>query len=29
MWFKRAMFNRAFLGTPENLRERCAALAGW
>jgi alkylation response protein AidB-like acyl-CoA dehydrogenase len=29
MWFKRAMFNRAFLGTPEVLRERCAALAGW
>jgi alkylation response protein AidB-like acyl-CoA dehydrogenase len=29
MWFKRAMFNRAFLGTPEHLRERCAALAGW
>jgi alkylation response protein AidB-like acyl-CoA dehydrogenase len=29
MWFKRAMFDRAFLGTPEFLRERCAALAGW
>jgi alkylation response protein AidB-like acyl-CoA dehydrogenase len=29
MWFKRTMFNRAFLGTPEVLRERCAALAGW
>ncbi len=29
MWFKRAMFNRAFLGTPEAHRERCAALAGW
>jgi alkylation response protein AidB-like acyl-CoA dehydrogenase len=29
MWFKRAMFDRAFLGTPEALRERCAALAGW
>jgi len=29
MWFKRAMFNRAFLGTPEHLRERCAELAGW
>jgi alkylation response protein AidB-like acyl-CoA dehydrogenase len=27
--FKRAMFNRAFLGTPETQRERCAALAGW
>ncbi|MBW2231696.1 MAG: acyl-CoA/acyl-ACP dehydrogenase [Deltaproteobacteria bacterium] len=29
MWFKRCMFNRTFLGTPEVLRERCAALAGW
>ena len=29
MWFKRTMFNRAFLGTPEWLRERCATLAGW
>jgi alkylation response protein AidB-like acyl-CoA dehydrogenase len=29
LWFKRAMFNRAFLGTPEVLRERCAKLAGW
>jgi alkylation response protein AidB-like acyl-CoA dehydrogenase len=29
MWFKRAMFNRAFLGTPEALRERCATLSGW
>ncbi|MBW2422012.1 MAG: acyl-CoA/acyl-ACP dehydrogenase [Deltaproteobacteria bacterium] len=29
MWFKRAMFNRAFLGTPEALRERCAALGAW
>lgn len=29
MWFKRVMFDRAFLGTPESLRERCAALAGW
>jgi alkylation response protein AidB-like acyl-CoA dehydrogenase len=29
MWFKRAMFNRALLGTPEALRERCAALGGW
>jgi len=29
MWFKRAMFDRAFLGTPETLRERCARLAGW
>jgi alkylation response protein AidB-like acyl-CoA dehydrogenase len=29
IWFKRAMFNRAFLGSPEALRERCAELAGW
>lgn len=29
LWFKRAMFNRAFLGTPEAQRERCAVLAGW
>jgi alkylation response protein AidB-like acyl-CoA dehydrogenase len=29
MWLKRALFDRAFLGTPEALRERCAALAGW
>ena len=29
MWFKRAMFNRAFLGTPEVHRERCAVLGGW
>jgi alkylation response protein AidB-like acyl-CoA dehydrogenase len=29
MWLKRAMFDRAFLGTPEALRERCATLAGW
>jgi alkylation response protein AidB-like acyl-CoA dehydrogenase len=29
MWFKRAMFNRAFLGTPEVQRERCAVLGGW
>jgi alkylation response protein AidB-like acyl-CoA dehydrogenase len=29
IWFKRAMFNRAFLGTPEHLRERCAELADW
>ena len=29
LWFKRAMFNRAFLGTPEAHRERCALLAGW
>jgi alkylation response protein AidB-like acyl-CoA dehydrogenase len=29
IWFKRAMFDRAFLGTPSVLRERCAKLAGW
>jgi alkylation response protein AidB-like acyl-CoA dehydrogenase len=29
MWFKRAMFDRSFLGTPERHRERMAALAGW
>ena len=29
MWFKRCMFNRAFLGTPEVHRERSAQLSGW
>ncbi len=29
IWFKRAMFNRAFFGTPERLRERVATLGGW
>ena len=29
MWFKRAMYDRSFLGTPEEHRERMAALAGW
>ena len=29
MWFKRAMFDRAFLGTPEHHRDRSATLAGW
>ncbi len=29
IWYKRALFDRAFLGTPETQRERCAALAGW
>lgn len=29
IWLKRVMFDRAFLGTPEALRERCAVLAGW
>jgi alkylation response protein AidB-like acyl-CoA dehydrogenase len=29
IWLKRAMFDRAFLGTPELHRERQAVLAGW
>jgi alkylation response protein AidB-like acyl-CoA dehydrogenase len=29
IWFKRAMFDRAFLGTPSVHRERVAQLAGW
>jgi alkylation response protein AidB-like acyl-CoA dehydrogenase len=29
IWFKRAMFDRAFLGGPVHHRERCAELAGW
>jgi len=29
LWFKRSMFNRAFLGTPSVHRERAAQLAGW
>ena len=29
MWFKRCMFNRAYLGTTEVHRERSATLAGW
>ena len=29
IWFKRAMFDRAFLGTPAVHRERAAQLAGW
>jgi alkylation response protein AidB-like acyl-CoA dehydrogenase len=29
IWFKRAMFDRAFLGTPAEHRERAARLAGW
>jgi len=29
MWFKRIMFDRVFLGTPEQHRERCAERAGW
>jgi alkylation response protein AidB-like acyl-CoA dehydrogenase len=29
IWFKRAMFDRTFLGTPEVYRARAADLAGW
>ena len=29
IWFKRAMFNRSFLGTPSQHRVRSASLAGW
>ncbi len=29
MWFKRALFDRAWLGTPGTHRERAAQLAGW
>ena len=29
IYFKRAMFDRAFFGTPATHRERAAALAGW
>jgi len=29
IWFKRVLFDRAFLGTPDVHRERSAALAGW
>ncbi len=29
IWFKRCMFDRAFLGTPRVHRERAAQLAGW
>ena len=29
MGFKRLMFDRAFLGSPDRLREHCADLAGW
>jgi alkylation response protein AidB-like acyl-CoA dehydrogenase len=29
IWFKRIMFDRSFLGTPEQHRERCAEFAGW
>jgi alkylation response protein AidB-like acyl-CoA dehydrogenase len=29
IWLKRALFDRALLGTPEMHRERQAALGGW
>ncbi len=29
IWFKRAMFDRVFLGTPRFHRDRAAELAGW
>jgi alkylation response protein AidB-like acyl-CoA dehydrogenase len=29
LWFKRAMFDRAYLGVPSIHRERAARLAGW
>jgi alkylation response protein AidB-like acyl-CoA dehydrogenase len=29
IWFKRILFDRAFLGTPEVHRDRSAQLAGW
>jgi len=29
LWFKRAMFDRAYLGVPSIHRERAAQLAGW
>ena len=29
IWFKRAIFDRAFLGIPSLHRERAAQLAGW
>jgi alkylation response protein AidB-like acyl-CoA dehydrogenase len=29
IWLKRAMFDRAWLGTPEHHRARAAALGGW
>ncbi len=29
IWFKRAMFDRAFLGNPAMHRERAAQMAGW
>ena len=29
VWFKRIAFDRAWLGAPEQQRERVARLAGW
>ena len=29
IWFKRALFDRAYLGTPDYHRERSARIAGW
>ncbi len=29
IYFKRALFDRTYLGTPQVLRERCAQLSGW
>ena len=29
MWFKRVIFDRSFLGTPQHHRTRMAALGGW
>lgn len=29
IWFKRAMFDRVFLGTPRQHKDRAAQLAGW
>ena len=29
IWFKRAMFDRAFMGTPDHHRTRSASLGGW
>ena len=29
IYFKRALFDRTYLGTPQIHRERCAQLSGW
>ena len=29
LWFKRAMFDRAFLGTPTTQRDRIAEMSDW